>query len=172
MESPILAAVHLRDDVLATDRDAVRAIVEATGFFHRDEVEIAIELIDDRLERGAASDYRFVFADKADTLAGYACFGPIACTAESFDLYWIAVDPHFQRQGIGRLLMNAVESRIADSGGKRIYIDTSGRSQYATTRAFYERSGFRCEARLADFYAAGDDRHIYVKRLDVPKNGG
>jgi hypothetical protein len=33
------------------------------------------------------------------------------------------------------------------------------------TRAFYERNGFRCEARLKDFYAPGDDRVIYAKIL-------
>ncbi|MEX0611695.1 MAG: GNAT family N-acetyltransferase [Pirellulales bacterium] len=119
--------------------------------------------MDEHLARGAASGYHFVFAEVADLLAGYACYGPIACTTASFDLYWIAVDPRFQRQGVGRLLMAAVESRVAAAGGQRIYIDTSGRSQYGPTRAFYERSGFRCEARLADFYAPSDDRLIYVK---------
>ena len=38
-----------------------------------------------------------------------------------------------------------------------------GQAAYARTRAFYERSGFRCEAQLADFYASGDDRVIYTK---------
>ena len=112
-----------------------------------------------------ASGYHFVFAESYDAVAGYACYGPIACTVGSFDLYWIAVDPRFQRHGIGRQLMAAVESRVADAGGQRIYIDTSGKPQYAPTRAFYERSGFHCDARLADFYAPGDDKLIYVKAV-------
>ena len=112
-----------------------------------------------------ASGYHFVFAEQGDDVAGYACYGPIACTVASFDLYWIAVDPQFQRHGIGRLLMAAVESRVAEAGGQRIYIDTSGKPQYSPTRAFYERSGFRCDAQLADFYAPGDDRVIYVKAV-------
>jgi ribosomal protein S18 acetylase RimI-like enzyme len=161
-------ACRFRDVVLPTDRDAVRAIVEDTGFFHPDEVDVALELVDDRLARGNESEYRFVFAELDSAMAGYACYGPTACTAASFDLYWIAVDPRFQRQGVGRALMTAVESRITEEGGERIYIDTSGRPQYAPTRVFYERNGFRCEARLADFYAAGDDRLIYVKVLRTP----
>jgi hypothetical protein len=47
-----------------------------------------------------------------------------------------------------------------------VYIDTSGRAQYASTRAFYEKNGYVCEARLKDFYAPGDDRVIYSKVLD------
>lgn len=155
--------VEIRETVLPSDRDAVRAIVERTGFFRADEVAVSVELVDERLARGPASGYHFVFAQIGETVAGYTCFGPIACTVASFDLYWIAVDPRHQGQGIGKRLMAAAGSRIAEAGGRRIYIDTSGRPQYAPTRAFYERNGFRCDARLADFYAAGDDRIIYVK---------
>jgi ribosomal protein S18 acetylase RimI-like enzyme len=156
---------QMRYDVAPSDREAVRTLVDRTGFFHGDEIDIAVELVDARLTNGVASGYEFVFADSPEALAGYACYGAIPCTAASFDLYWIAVDPHFQRQGLGRMLLEDVERQVAAKGGERIYIDTSGRDQYRRTRAFYERSGFCCEARLKDFYAPGDDRVIYVKNL-------
>jgi GNAT superfamily N-acetyltransferase len=156
---------RLRDQVRPADREAVRALVERTGFFRPDEIDIAVELVDEHLARGACSGYQFVFAELDSELSGYACYGPIPCTTASFDLYWIAVDPRRQRRGIGEQLMSAVETRVGGAGGERIYIDTSGKSQYAPTRAFYERMGFRCDARLKDFYAPDDDRVIYVKTL-------
>lgn len=156
---------QLRHDVVPSDREAVRTLVDRTGFFHRDEIDIAVELVDARLTDGAASGYEFIFAESAGALSGYACYGAIPCTAASFDLYWIAVDPRFQHRGVGRMLIEAVETQVAAKGGERIYIDTSGRDQYQPTRTFYERNGFRCEARLTDFYAPGDDRVIYVKSL-------
>ncbi len=64
------------------------------------------------------------------------------------------------------MLMRAVESQIASVGGRRIYIDTSGQPKYEPTRMFYERCGFRCEARLVDFYEPGDDRLIFVKVVE------
>jgi GNAT superfamily N-acetyltransferase len=152
-----------RDAVRPGDRESVRAIVAATGFFSSSEIDVAVELVDEHLARGTASGYQFVFADLESGPAGYACYGPIPCTTASFDLYWIAVDPQYQRHGVGRGLISVVESRITSAGGERIYIDTSGRRQYAPTRAFYERSGFRCDATLRDFYAPSDDRVIYVK---------
>jgi len=155
----------LRDEVTPADRDAVRQLVERTGFFRSDEVEIAVELVDERLARGPASGYYFVFTELGDALAGYACYGPTACTESSFDLYWIAVDPKLQGRGLGRQLMSEVEARVRGAGGTRIYVDTSGRPQYQPTRTFYERNGFHCEAVLRDFYAPGDDRVIYVKCL-------
>ncbi len=166
LDDIIGSQIALRDAVRPGDPSAVREIVERTGFFRPDEVAIAGELVDERLARGEASGYRFVFADVDDVVVGYACYGPIACTTASYDLYWIAVDPRWQGQGVGRRLMNEVASRVAAAGGARIYIDTSGRPQYVPTRAFYERHGFHCEARLTDFYAAGDDRLIYAKVLD------
>lgn len=161
-----VAEVALRDAVRPADRDAVRKLVEGTSFFRPDEVAVAVELVEEHLARGPASGYHFVFADAGDAIAGYACYGPIACTVDSYDLYWIAVDPQIRRQGLGSLLLDAVSRRVVAAGGERIYIDTSGRPQYAPTRAFYARSGFRCEARLVDFYAANDDRMIYVKVLN------
>lgn len=155
----------LRYEVRHSDRDAVRTIVERTEFFRADEVDVAVELVDEHLARGLASGYHFVFAESDGIVVGYACYGPIACTMASYDLYWIAVDPTQQGQGIGRKLIRATEVKIAAAGGQRIYIDTSGQSKYAPTRAFYERSGFRCAARLVDFYAPGDDRLIYEKNL-------
>lgn len=163
--TPDINLCRLRDDILPSDRDTVRTILERTAYFRGDEIDVAVELIDERLARGPASGYQFVFAELGGKLAGYVCYGPIACTVASFDLYWIAVDPRRQRHGIGRMLMAAAESRIAAGGGRRVYIDTSGREQYQATRAFYERNGFRRDARLADFYAPGDDRVIYVKIL-------
>jgi ribosomal protein S18 acetylase RimI-like enzyme len=156
---------RLRCDVRPDDCRAVRVLVESTQYFRADEVDIAVELVEERLARGAASGYEFLFFEIGTTLAGYACYGPIPCTTASFDLYWIAVDPRHQGTGIGRALVAAVQDRVIAQGGERLYIDTSGREKYAPTRAFYERNGFSCEARLTDFYAPDDDRVIYVKML-------
>jgi len=154
----------LRDDVRPSDTQAVREIVLATGMFHDYEVDVAVELVAERLARGPASGYFFVFAEQGGRVVGYACYGPIACTAGSFDLYWIAVRPDCQGQGLGRALLAASEERIAAADGRCIYIETSCRKQYAPTRAFYERCGYRLEATLRDFYAPGDDKAIYVRR--------
>jgi ribosomal protein S18 acetylase RimI-like enzyme len=154
-----------RYDVVPEDRDHVRQIVESTGFFYAPEVEIAVELVEERLKRGVASGYHFVFADRDGTTRGYACYGPIACTLASFDLFWIAVENGCRGQGLGRALLAEAERQIRGRGGQRVYIETSGRAQYLPTRAFYERCGYALEATLKDFYAPGDDKWIFVKAL-------
>jgi ribosomal protein S18 acetylase RimI-like enzyme len=96
---------------------------------------------------------------------GYACYGPIGCTIGSYDLYWIAVDPTRQGQGIGRMLVEETERRIQNAGGRHIYIETSGRPQYTPTRQFYERCGYELGAVLKDFYDQDDDKWIWKKAL-------
>ena len=157
--------IVFRFEAKPSDAQAVREIIATTGFFRQDEIEIAVELVDERLSKGDASGYHFVFAENDGEVAGYACYGPIPCTIGSFDLYWIAVDPKFQRHGLGQTLMQAAESAIRDSGGRHIYIDTSGRPQYEPTRSFYKRCGYEIATTLDDFYETGDDKVVWRKIL-------
>jgi len=156
---------RFRREVLPADVDGVRQLVASTGFFHADEVALAAELVQERLAKGPASGYEFIFAEDSRGLTGYACFGPIPCTRHSWDLYWIAVGPDRQGRGLGKRLMNETEAAVHAAGGTRIYIDTSSREQYAPTRAFYQRCGYRTAAILEDFYAPGDGKVIFEKRL-------
>jgi D-alanine-D-alanine ligase len=155
----------LRSDVRPADVAAVRAIVRSTGFFTPAEIDVAVELVEDRLKRGQASDYKFLFADADGRTIGYACYGEIACTVGSYDLYWIAVENAVRGGGLGRLLMQEAERRIAASGGRRVYVETSSRDQYEPTRQFYLHCGYRVDAVLNDFYAPGDGKAILVKPL-------
>ncbi len=161
------AGIALRRRANESDVAAIRAITTATGFFYPAEVDIAIELIEDRLAKGEDSDYDFLFADDAATGAtlGYACYGPIPLTQSSWDLYWIAVSPQAQRRGIGHALMKTVEQDVRARGGKRLYVDTASRPAYQPTRAFYRDSGYKVEAQFPDFYAPGDAKVVMVKVL-------
>lgn len=152
-----------RYDVAAEDRQRVRSIVESTGFFNPEEIEIAVELVDERLANGAASGYEFVFADTDAETVGYACFGRVPLTESSFDLYWIAVHAGQRRGGLGRALLEDVQRLVAEQGGGRIYADTSGRDQYAPTRAFYAGMGYAQAAFMPDFFAPGDAKVVFVK---------
>ena len=158
-------ALRLRDEPAEGDRAAVRALTSATGFFSDEEVAVAVELVEARLAQGLASGYRFLFADGDDGLDGYVCYGPIALTRSSFDLYWIAVRPDAQRTGLGRRLMEAAEAEARALGATSMYVETSSRPQYEPTRAFYQRIGYRSAAELPDFYGPGDGQAIFAKRL-------
>jgi GNAT superfamily N-acetyltransferase len=159
------AYVRYRHEAEHADAEKIRAIVQSSGFFNPEEVEVAVELVLERLEKGEKSGYYFLFAETEGRMAGYACYGPIAGTQCSFDLYWIAVDNGRRGGGIGSALLEKAEEKILGMGGGRIYVETSSRDQYEPTRAFYLRNGYRLEADLKDFYAPGDSKVLFVKEL-------
>ena len=157
--------ISYRDKPIPSDVDSIRNIVRSSGFFSTEEVEMAVELLQENLSRGESSGYYFAFAEINERVVGYSCYGPIPCTKESYDLYWIAVLHEFRGRGIGRDLLQRTEEKIGEMGGRRIYVDTSSREQYEPTRSFYRAGGYEQEAVLKDFYSHGDDKVIYVKQV-------
>lgn len=165
MPDQMRSHITMRETVVHADLETVREIVSSTGFFSAAEADVAVELVHEHLQHGTASGYHFLFAEREGRTIGYTCYGPIACTIGSHDLFWIAVHEDYRRHGLGKVLLHAAEERIARAGGRRVYIETSGRSQYRPTQHFYERCGYKLEATLADFYSPGDDKLVYSRAL-------
>lgn len=162
---PGRSTIALRAEVRPSDLDTVRRLVRATGFFSEEEEAIALELVEERLLEGEASDYRFLFAERDREVLGYSCYGRIPLTQSSFDLYWIVVDPQAQGNGVGRRLIRATEAAAMEAGSTALYAETSSRPQYAPTRAFYLGCGYAIAAEFPDFYAPGDGKVVFVKQL-------
>jgi D-alanine-D-alanine ligase len=157
------AEIEFRFEAQPEDVATIEQLTRETGFFREDEIRIAIELVQERLNKGSKSGYFFVFALVDHQVAGYTCYGPVPCTLTSYDLYWIAVYPKFQNLGIGKRLLSETEKRISHRGGQRIYIETSHKTQYQSTRSFYTRCGYTLASLLEDFYGPGDAKATYCK---------
>jgi GNAT superfamily N-acetyltransferase len=160
--------IEFRTSVRESDPRVVREITDSTGFFYPEEVETAVELVDDWLLKGPRCGYHFLFADQDGRTVGYTSYGPVACTKESYDLYWIVVAGDYRGKGLGTQLLERTELAIAALGGTRIYIETSARPFYAPTRAFYLARGYTQVAELEDFYAPGDAKAMYLKVVPRP----
>ncbi|RME65050.1 MAG: GNAT family N-acetyltransferase [Alphaproteobacteria bacterium] len=157
--------LNWRRQVRHSDVEAVRSLVASTSMFNDEEVAVAAELVEERLKKGPASGYEFLFAEEGGRVVGYSCFGPIAGAAGRFDLYWIAVERNRQRGGLGAQILARSEAEIRRMGGARVYLDTAGRAQYEPTRAFYRAQGYHIAATLADYYHDGDAKVIFMKEL-------
>lgn len=156
-----------RSVVRPEDPARIRALVAATVRFSADEIAIAEELAQERITLGRAAGYQFLFVNRGDRLEGFACYGQIPGSETSWDLYWIAVQPELQGQGLGAEILRRVETAISRAGGHQAFIDTSSSPAYASTRAFYLRQGYHLAAELPDFYRAGDGKAIYAKALSA-----
>jgi len=157
------------------DRPRLAELLEATGAFNADEVQVALSLLDLSSGRSDSSgrdpltpgDYEFLgaFEEESSRLMGYVCFGATPATDGTYDLYWLAVDPAAQGRGVGTALVRAVEEKLLDRGARLLVVETSSRPDYEGTRRFYARSGYSEAARVRDFYAPADDRIVLTTRL-------
>ena len=154
-----------RTSVRPGDDDIVREIVDSTGFFYDFEIPVAVELIQEKISHGDKSDYHFLFAGVDGRTVAYTCFGPIAGTDGSFDLYWIVTHNDFRGRGIGNILLEETHRIIREMGGRIVIAETSSLGKYDPTRHFYDRNGYTNEAHIDDFYKEGDGKVFFVKRL-------
>jgi ribosomal protein S18 acetylase RimI-like enzyme len=142
---------------------ALSELLRRIAQFKPDEVAVAEELIEASVRDPRGSGYESLVASSNERVVGYICFGPTPMTDATWDLYWIAVSPEVQGQGLGKLLYSAFAEAIRERGGRQVRIETSSQEIYAATGGFYERLGFDLAGKLKDFYTAGDDLLIFYR---------
>jgi len=148
------------------DRARLFSMLAKTRSFTPEEIEVAMELIDIVLKDPNQKDYRiYCSVNDQDQTVGFICYGPTPMTQGTFDLYWIAVDPDFQKQGAGSTLLDSLEELVKTEGGRMILADASTIPHYEKTRSFYLKNRFQEVARVPDYYYPGNDRITFCKKL-------
>ena len=148
----------------ADDRDTMQQILKDTGTFDSQEVDTALELVDEYLKNGSGEYHVYVETNKK-RIRGFVCYGKAALSETAYDLYWIAVHPDSHGQDIGTRLLKFTEKEVSKNGGRMILVETSSSAGYKKARTFYRRCGYLQTARIPDFYSVGDDKLILIKKL-------
>ncbi len=143
-------------------------IARATGVFKARELVALGEVLDDYHAREFGNGHRCISFEIEGEVVGFAYFAPAAMADRVWYLYWIAVDPTRQGQGIGGELLKHVEATIQEARGRLHLIETSSQPHYEPTRAFYLKQGYAVASILQDFYADGDDLVVFARRF-LPK---
>ncbi len=152
--------------IKSDDRKSIEEILRSTGFFYEFEIETALEIADETLEKGTEkSGYYWLRATDEDGVIAFANYGRNAFSTHSWDLYWIAVHQNSRNKKLGSVMLKAIEDDVRKLGGKILWIETSGRPLYASTEGFYRKNGYQLAASLKDFYGTGDPKQIYSKVL-------
>jgi len=151
-----------------SDKPDIMKLLHATPEFKPSEVVVAEELINSYLHDQYQSGYHILAAEVELLVVGYICYGPTPLTEGTWDIYWMAVAPEKQGQGIGSALMASAEGKIKEAQGRLVLIETSSVPEYEKTRRFHQHQGYEVICRIPDFYRTGDDKLIFQKRLTKP----
>jgi len=148
------------------DRTFIEEILRSTEYFYEFEIETALEIADETLEKGSGkSGYLWMKVTEEGDLVAFANYGKNAFSVHSWELYWIAVHRDSRNKKLGSVLLRAIEDDVRKMGGRILWIETSGRPLYSSTEGFYRRNGYELHATLRDFYGPGDPKQIYSKVL-------
>jgi ribosomal-protein-alanine N-acetyltransferase len=96
--------------------------------------------------------------------------------ASEAELATLAVDPDFQRRGVGKVLLQAFEASAAEAGASMLYLEVAADNDPA--KALYARGGFEPAGRRPGYYSARGrvavDALVLHKRLVsvYPARGG
>ncbi|MGQ4646973.1 GNAT family N-acetyltransferase [Lyngbya aestuarii] len=146
------------------DKKALMAIANAIGMFTPQELEELGGMLEEYFYGNLDRTHFWIAYDDGGPV-GVAYYAPEPYTDGTWNLYFIAVHPDRQGEGIGAKLLRHVEQMLAARGERVLLVETSGLPNFERTRAFYRKHGYHEEARIREFYRAGDDKIIFRKAL-------
>lgn len=150
--------------ILSQDLTALKSIIDSNGLFPSDMLD---DMISDYFNNENTSDIWFTYADDKPVAIAYCA--PERMTEGTWNLYLIAVHRDLQGKGIGTDMMQYIEQLLAVRGARILLVETSSLSSFEDTRQFYQKCGYEPEARIREFYQAGEDKIIFRKSLDKNK---
>ena len=142
----------------ATSQDipAIKSIIDSTGLFPS-------EYLDDMFSEESGPEFWLTYDIKGPVAVAYCAPEPM--TNGTFNLLLIAVHKQSQSKGIGQAIMSHVENKLRQQGIRVLLVETSGTDEFVRTRSFYEQLGYENEARIRDYYDAGDDKIVFRKAM-------
>ncbi|PZD73966.1 hypothetical protein C1752_01632 [Acaryochloris thomasi RCC1774] len=154
-------------NAITEDKVSLLAIAEATGLFSPQELDGFGEMMSEHLGSQGESE-NFWITDDENGLVGAAYYAPEPFSEGVWNLYFIGILPSEQGKGRGTALIRHVEEVLKERGERLLLVETSGVDSFEQTRSFYRKNGYDEEARIRDYYKAGDDKIIFRKALNCP----
>jgi ribosomal protein S18 acetylase RimI-like enzyme len=145
---------------ISADLPAIKDVITSCGLF-------PAEMLDDMarpfLLGEAGREFWLTLEDKIPV--GIAYCAPERMTVGTWNLLLIAIHANYQGAGNGAKLMRHIEDQLCVAGERVLLVETSGLPEFERTRNFYTKLNYETEARIRDFYQAGEDKVIFRKSL-------
>jgi len=146
--------------IAPNDLSALKTIIDANELFPSDMLD---DMVADYFANENSSDIWLTDEEKV----AIAYCAPERMTEGTWNLYLIAIHPDYQGEGRGTAMVKYIEQMLAAQGERILLVETSGLDSFTRTRTFYRKRGYEEEARIREFYQAGEDKIIFRKTLQA-----
>ena len=151
------------------DAAGVVNLAVTAELFTAEEAGVVTRMMTDYFAAGAADGHACLVDEHDGRLVGVAYYEPLPATDRAWELTMIGIDRGHHRHGRGTRLLRAVEDDLRARGQRLLLVETSASPAFDRARAFYLACGYDEEARVRDYYEAGDDMVMFRKALDGPR---
>ncbi len=144
----------------SSDISDIKVILEDTDLFPP---EMLGEMLDPFLQGNEQQDRWLVCETETDGVIGFSYTRYEDLTHSVWNLLAIGFRAQHQGSGFGTKLIEEVERSL--TGERILIVETSSLDDFDKTREFYRSCGYEQEAVIRDYWADGDDKIIFRKRL-------
>jgi predicted GNAT family acetyltransferase len=106
----------------------------------------------------------YFVASSGNVIVGHAGY---MCNDEAglFEIVGVVVSSQFQRQGLGKTLIQTICDKLLELGEKQVILYTLGHVGNEGTLSFYRNIGFEMSNFEKDFFRSGYSRVTFMKSL-------
>lgn len=146
--------------VEASDHEGILRIAVESGLFESDQVDVLRQMLVE-----PSPDDVWLVSEQDGELRGVAYFAPEKMTRGTWNLYFIAVLPSCQRQGVGAALVEHIADWLSERGERLLLVETAGLEDFDYVRRFYQSHKFQPTAVIPGFYDDGVDKVVFIRQL-------
>ena len=139
----------------------MQGVIDDTELFPS---ELLPEMVSSFLAGDESSDL-WLTCEVDGSAVGFCYAVPEKLADGAWNMLAIAVKPSLQGQGYGSALVAHLELALRRRDQRILIAETSSADAFSQTRKFYRIQGYTEEARIRDFWAAGDDKIVFWKSL-------
>lgn len=147
--------------VTKNDIDGLKQVVDSSELFPSEYLD---EMISDYFDNPDTQDIWFTYIDNNKQLAIGYCV-PEKFTDGTYNLLAIGVSQDSQRKGIASQMMNYIEERLKQNGGRLLIVETSSDDAQIGARNLYKKLGYLQAAVITDFWKDGEHKLVFWKKL-------
>lgn len=143
-------------------REALLSIIKESGQFDEDGLAHVKTTLDAHLK---SPEEAIWFTAIDENPVGVAYCAPEPVTSGTWNLLMLWIKNGHEGRGFGKELVSHVEKEIKNRQARLLIVETSQLPDFSSARVFYEKCGFKLDAEVKDFFAAGDNKLIYTKSI-------